>query len=76
MDPEQLTCCHFLKLWPKEECDECSLDQRIRTTSHGQGLQAAPHSVTPWEVRMPCSPRFCLQGLFFVFLLIIFNHSD
>lgn len=47
VDPEQLTCCHFLKLWPKEECGECTLDQRIRTTSHGQGLQAAPHSVTP-----------------------------
>lgn len=73
MDPEQLTCCHFLKLWPKEECDECTLDQRIRTISHGQGLQATPHSLTPWEVRMPCSPGFCL---FFVFLLIIFNHFD
>lgn len=70
VDPEQLMHHHFLKLWPEEECDARALDQRRRTSNHGQGLVAFACSPSPWEVRVPCSPGFCMQGLFCLLFLI------
>ena len=72
VDPEQLTQHHFLKLWPEEECDACALDQRRRTSNHGQGLVAASCSLTPWEARVPAPRAFVCRD----FLLIIFNPFD